>query len=518
MAYTAKRSADGASSAAQTFQGEGSWLWLLTLLLAGAFVASGLLGHQPWTQDEAYALAAVDSIQESGDYVLPQVDGQPALESPPLYYITGAAIAEVAADYLPPEVLPAGQAARIATGVFLAITLLFTALFARAAWRAGDDVPAPVVGSAAVLLLIGTLGIVWFGHDMVADTALMAGMAMALYGLALLTRKPLLGGLWLGTGAGIAFMSTGLFGPVVVLVAALLMPVIVLFHNFGRYLKGFLVAVLFALPWLVIWPWLLYQRDPQLYELFLFTNNIDRYQEGFTLGTPQEQLEWLWVFLVMAFPAWLLAALTLVLRPGALFGFPGVRAALLVALVGWALVVANQATSAIHGLALLVPLAVIGAGGIQRLPGALVWPAHWLSALLFGVTAVALWGAWIWLLYQGSPPPVPGLGNYLPMDYGFRWQPAVYVTAAALTVIWLWVVMRFRASRPAALLAWPAGMVMLWSLLALHQPWLDTAIEQGTLAKAVPAEVMGLVPEADTAPVAAPEAPAGAVAAPATAM
>jgi len=142
---------------------------------------------------------------------------------------------------------------------------------------------------------------------------------------------------------------------------------------------------------------------------------------------------------------------------------------------------------------------------------------HWLSVVLFGGIAVALWGAWIWLLYQGSPPPVEGLDNYLPMDYGFHWQPAVYVTAAALTVIWLWLVMRARSSRPAGLLAWPAGVVMAWSLLALHQPWLNAAIDEGKLQKAVPAEVTELLPKAGGAAAAA-EAPGAAAAAPATTM
>jgi hypothetical protein len=143
---------------------------------------------------------------------------------------------------------------------------------------------------------------------------------------------------------------------------------------------------------------------------------------------------------------------------------------------------------------------------VQRLPRWFVWPAHWLSALLFGVAAAGLWVAWIWLLYQGEPPPVDGLGNYLPMDQGFQWQPAVYVTAAVLTVVWLWAVLRFRPSRPAALLAWPVGVVMVWCLLALHQPWIDAAIVEGKLAKAVPAE---LLPEPAPAATRAAPAPEG---------
>ncbi|WP_295543094.1 hypothetical protein [uncultured Thiohalocapsa sp.] len=500
MAKTATETAEVDAAAANPPKQKRSWLWFLTLLLAGAFVASGLVGHEPWTAGEARSLAAVQSIIDSGDYLVPQADGTPVLDTPPLYYMTGAALARALGEYL-----PASQAARVASGVFLAVTLLFTALFARAAWRSGDDSPLPAAGAAAVLVLISSLGVVWYGHDMLPETGLMAGIAMGLYGMALWPRRVFWGGLWLGTGVGIAFLAHGLFGPLVLGIAALLLPFLGI-ARFGRYLRGIIVAVVFSLPWLLVWPLLLQQRGGDLYQTWLAANTLNSYIAGIDLGNPSVQLQWLWLFLVMAFPAWLLAALTLVLRPGALFGFPGFRAALVVAVLGWGLLVLSDALSPVAALGLLVPLAVIGAGGVQRLPRWFVWPVHWLSALLFGAIAAVLWVAWVWLLYQGEPLPVNGLGNYLPTDQGFEWQPAVYVTAALLTVIWLWAVMRFRPSRPAALLAWPVGVVMVWSLLALHQPWIDAAIAEGTLAKAMPA---ALLPEPAPAGTSAVPAPAG---------
>jgi len=498
MAKKTKNPGETDAAAAKSPQTNSPFLWLLTLLLAVAFVSMGLVGHAPWTEEEAYSLAAVESILESGDYLVPEVDGEPALETPPLYYMTSAALAEALADRM-----PAPQAARLATGVYLALTLFFTALFAGAAWRPGKEQSAPVgIGPAAVLVLISTLGIVWYGHDMSADSALMAGMAMGLYGMTMVPRKVLTGGLWLGTGAGIAFMAKGLFGPVVLLAGVVVMMLIGI-AKLWRYLRGIVVALLFALPWLVIWPILLQQRDPALFDAWLATSSLDTLLGSFSLGTPEQQLQWLWIFLVMAFPAWLLAVIALVVRPGALFGFAGVRAALIVAVLGWAAIITSTAVGLIYGLALLVPLAALGAGGLHRVPRWVVWPVHWLSVLLFGALAVVLWAGWIWILYQGSPPPIAGLAKYLPTDYEFQWQPAVYVTGAAVSLIWLWVVMRFRPSRPAALLAWPVGIVMFWSLLALHQPWIDAAIAEGKLAKTVPAELLP-----DASPAALPAGPA----------
>lgn len=502
MAKKAKSSAETDAAAAKSPQGNSPLLWLLTLLLAGAFVAMGLVGHAPWTEDEAYSLAAVESILSSGDYLVPEVDGEPALATPPLYYMTSAALAEALADRM-----PAPEAARLATGVYLALTLLFTALFAGAAWQPGKEQSPPMgIGPAAVLVLISTLGVVWYGHDMSADSALMAGMAMGLYGMTMVPRKVLVGGFWLGTGAGIAFMAKGLFGPALLLVGVVAMMLLGI-AKLWRYLRGIVVALLFALPWLVIWPFLLQQRDPALFDAWLAASSLDNLLGTFSLGTPEQQLKWLWLFLLMAFPAWLLAVITLVVRPGALFGFAGVRAALIVALLGWAAIITSSAIGVIYGLALLVPLAVLGAGGLHRVPRWIVWPVHWLAVLLFGALAVVLWAGWVWILYQGEPPPVAWLGQYLPTDYDFQWQPVVYVTAAAVTLIWLWAVTRFRPSRPAALLAWPAGIVMVWCLLALHQPWIDAGIAEGKLDKAVPAE---LLPDATGAGTAEPTAPASA--------
>jgi 4-amino-4-deoxy-L-arabinose transferase-like glycosyltransferase len=499
-----EKKTSGGTPAAQDVRSNGSWLWLLTLLLATAFILTGLTGHGPWTAGEADTLTVIEDVAGSGDYASLASEGDVGVASPPLYYAAGAGLVQVLSGYLPTQ-----DAARVATGVFLAITLFFTGLLGRSAWRPSKEgqVPNAGVGAVAVLLLIGTVGMFWYGHDMIADSAMAAGLAVALYGLSLLPRQVLLGGLWLGTGVGISFTAKGLFGPGVLAVTALLLPFLT-WRGFGRYLRGYVVAAVFALPWLLAWPLLVQQVSLDAL-LQWYWGGVDRYLDGVGLGTPERQLQWLWVFVAMSFPASLLAALTLVLRPGALFGFSGVRAVVIAALVGWGLLVTSTSSQPVDSLALLVPLAVIGAGGIRRLPGLLVWPLHWIAVLLFAVAAVAAWGAWIWMLYQGTPPPVDQLGDYLPMDQGFTWQPAAYVIAALTTVIWFWAAAKFRASRPAGLLVWPAGVVMLWSLLSLHGPWIDAAIAEGKLEKSVPGEVMSAdQPGATAAPEAASAEPA----------
>ncbi|MBK1720742.1 hypothetical protein CKO23_00555 [Thiocystis violacea] len=456
-------------------------------------------------------LETVQAMSESGDLVVPMRGGEPNLKSPSLYYMTAAELSQRLGDYLPPR-----DAARLATGVFLTLTLSFAWLLGRLTWKPAETKGVGPTGAMTVLLLIGTLGIVWFGHDVVADSALMAGTTMGLYGLLLVPRRVFWGGLWLGTGAGIAFLSKGLIGPAILGVTALLMPFLATVGGFERQVRGMLLGVLFAAPWLLIWPWLLHERDPQLFDLWLWGNNIHLYLDHAGVGTPEHNLQWLWTFLIMAFPAWLLAGLALILRPGALFGLPGVRLALLFSVVGWAILLTAEAARPIHAMLLLVPLAVIGVGGLTRMPGLLVMPLKWFSALLFGLLAVAGWGLWIYLKYQGQLPEVEQLAAVLPADHAFRFQEWTYLAAAFLTVLWLWILMRYRAPSASALLAWPAGIVMVWSLLMLHQPWVDQLVKERGMVTGLAMELPLVITQApQSAESGATEAPVEPTATPA---
>ena len=81
------------------------------------------------------------------------------------------------------------------------------------------------------------------------DNALLCGLAMGLYGLALASRRPYWAGVWLGTGAGIAFMAKGLLGPGLLALTALLLPIFPRWREWS-YLRTLVVALLAALPWI----------------------------------------------------------------------------------------------------------------------------------------------------------------------------------------------------------------------------------------------------------------------------
>jgi len=157
--------------------------------LLAAWLVAGLVGHDPWKPDEAYTFGLVYHILQHNDWLVPTLAGEPFVEKPPLFYWTAALFANALGP-----VLPLHDAARLASAFYAALTLAFTYLIAK------DWCESPI---AAPLLLAGCLGYLQHAHQLITDNALLAGIALGLYGLARSSAAA-----W--HGRSIAFLSKGL--------------------------------------------------------------------------------------------------------------------------------------------------------------------------------------------------------------------------------------------------------------------------------------------------------------------
>ena len=438
-------------------------LWLI--LLALAYLLPGLIGHDPWKQDEAYSFGIIYNMVRTGDLVVPTLAADPFMEKPPIYYITATGMVHLLSGWLPMH-----DAARLTTAIYLAIAFLFTGLLARATW--GDGYGAP-----AVLVLMSTLGLIQNGHYIITDMALTTGMAMAFYGLMRARESTAWGGLWLGTGAGLAFMSKGLLGPGLLGVSALLLPLLFARWRTRGYLWTLLVAFAWALPWLAIWPTALYLRDHELFMRWFWDNNFGRYLGVSDLGAPAKDLFWLRTLPWVTFPALPIAIWTLWRRGRDALATDGVRVALVGSVVGWGVLFASHTARDLYALPLLAPLAAIAAGAVRSLPPWAVRGVYWSSTLLFGLLAFALWLLWFYGLMFGHAPPWSALGRQLPLDFAPDWRWGAFLAAMALQIGWAWIIGAYRPPAPAALLAWPAGLILVWGIVAtIHLPWMDQAM------------------------------------------
>ena len=411
-----------------------------------AWVLLGLFGHDPWKPDEAYTFGLVYHILQSGDWVVPTLGGEPFMEKPPLYFVTAALFAK-AFGWL----LPLHDAARLASAFYVALTLLCAGLAARSI--------------AAPLLLVACLGYAHHAHQLITDTALVAGIAAGLLGFSKIHEKPGLGGLLLGTGVGIAFMSKGLLGPGLLGLTAVALLVFPAWRTRDT-LRSWGWALLAFAPWALIWPWLLYREAPGLFNEWLWVQNLGRFTGKHEIGGTPDHWHYVKALPWFAFPAWLLAAWVVFSRRKEIFLKTELQLPLTAFLVMFAVLSASSLARQVYALPMLVPLCLLAAAGVASAPAWLRVPLDKLAVWGAAAAGLSLWA--LWFSFFGGWPA--RLAAEAP-GFVHRVEPLWLALGIVTTALWIYLVriqdlaIRFAA---ASLLVW--GLVM-----TLWLPYLDYA-------------------------------------------
>ena len=450
-----------------------SAIWCIVVV----FILAGLTGHGPWKADEAYVFGMIHSMPRSGDWIVPTLAGEPFMEKPPLYYWVAAGFSWLLSGWLGEP-----DSARMASGFFMLVASIALMKAARQWW--GDS-----AGRHAPLLLIACLGTLTQTHMMMPDVALLAGFALSAWGFSRIGARAAYGGIWLGTGAGMAFLSKGVFGPGVIAVTALLLPACFAQWRSRAYLRELGCAFLASLPWLFIWPLALHVRSPLLFMEWFWENNLGRFF-GFSVmvtGTEQPAMFWPTMLPWFTFPALPLALYTLWKKRATALTHPAMQYGLVASATMVLVLLASSAARVIYALPLLLSLSILAVPGAMLLPRAIERAWLILSALLFGTASAFLWGVWGLMMLRKAPPDWPWLLRLLPADFIPTFDSAAVALAAALTIgaFHLW---KRLAPMPARGLAgWTLGLALSWSLLStLWMPWLDYAKSYRSVFEAMP--------------------------------
>ncbi|MGJ7913872.1 ArnT family glycosyltransferase [Massilia sp. LXY-6] len=437
-----------------------TWTFVCFVLL---YALPGLIGHEPWKQDETYIAEIVRSMSATGDLVVPTMAGETFMEKPPLYYWAAAAIAKCLAP-----ILPLADGARLASGLFVLLACAAVARCGRR-WRG------PEFGRTAVFVLLACLGLEAYAHLMLTDLALLAGVAIGLAGLPRWQQRPVASGCEIGTGVGIGFLAKGLLAPGIFALTALLLPLVFSRWRRQAYLRTVLAALAAALPWLLIWPAVLYVRSPALFADWFWLNNIGRFV-GFSvpeLGAPHDDGFWLRNLWWITLPAVPLALLSLWRERQALRTKELLQACVLMSIVVLVVLVFSASARGGYALPLLIPLSLLGAASAVSLgPRAeRVW--RWSGQLVFGSIAALVWLAWGYIMFSNNPLHLDAVYAQLAPSPDRRLHAAALAGCAVATVAAL-ALMFWRKPRQAALQTWAVGLALCWLLLAgLFVPWGD---------------------------------------------
>lgn len=434
---------------------------LLILILGLAWLLPGLVAHDPWKPDEAYTFGVVYEILQGGSWVIPQIAGEAFIDKPPLFHLTAALSAMFFSPFLPLH-----DGARLAAGLWIGLALLFSALASR-------ELHGPRHGLVAALLLLGCLGLVVRGHQLITDVAALAGFAMAYYGAALALRRSAPGGFWIGTACGIIFMTQGIPEAAMVSAIAALLPLAGSHWRTPRYAAALMVAAVAALPWLIIWPALLYQRDPALFQAWLTAENLARF---FGARNPAAGLAYyLRILPWYAFPVWPLAlwALWRARRQRVLAAPPVVLPALGLGVTLLMLGFASESRE-LYALPMLLPLTLLAVPGVDPLRRGAANGWYWFSMMAFTFFILIGWFYW-GALELGVPAK---LHNHLHTirpgyDFGFRWLP--FVLGLIYSAGWFVLLAKLKRGAERPLIVWAGGITAVWALAAtLFIGWVDT--------------------------------------------
>jgi hypothetical protein len=263
-----------------------------------------------------------------------------------------------------------------------------------------------------------------------------------------------------------------------------LLPATSAFWRTRPYLTTVAIAILAALPLLAIWPLALASAAPGYLQVWLDNAASSRWsdpfsRDGMELGYFARILPW------YAWPAWPLAAWALWRARRHLLDRRDLMLSL-TAFIAFFLVasVFGEAREA-NGLALLLPLAILGIAELDSVPRGAASALDWFGMMTFLSFGAALWICWFAAM-TGSPELAAAwIAKEVP---GFRYQFSfmAFALAALLTLIWVVVVARSLRSTRRALVNWTAGITMVWMLMmTIGLPLVDEARSYRRLAARV---------------------------------
>jgi len=428
-------------------------------LIALAFALPGLSGHDLWKTHDAIGLGIVHDMATSGDPLVPRIAGGPWLFDPPLYHWLAVGFGKVFQYFFEFH-----GGARLASGA-LVLAAFWLIYIAARDWAAPDE-DRRMSGAAALLVLLGSIGLMVHAHEALPELASLAAMCGALVTLPHAARRPLPAGALFGAALGFAALSAVWIAPASLAIAVIAAHVACpeWRTRSGLVFVGVALAVAFVIA--ATWPLALAWRAPEAFTLW----HTVAWQP---LGDPLANLRY---FLVtgswFAWPAWPLALWTAwSLRrrwnEPRLF-VPAVASLLMLLLAAY-----WGPAQDVNLIPLLAPLALLGFQGALVLrrgaAGALDW---------FGVLAFGFFGALVWLGYfamlTGLPPRIAN--NLFKSAPGFVLEFKILYVAFALVLAlgWIYLVFFTERSPVRSLLRWAAGIVLLWGSFAmLWMPWAD---------------------------------------------
>jgi 4-amino-4-deoxy-L-arabinose transferase-like glycosyltransferase len=473
--------------------------WAL-IVLGLLYILPGLIGRDPWKTDAAsFGIMWTMAHGTVNDWLYPNIAGMASVEEGPLAFWLGAICIKLFG-----WLLGDALAARVSTiGIFVTGTasLWYTAFhLARRAEAqplrlAFGGQPEPddygrTLADTAVLIYLGSLGLLSLSHETLATTLQGSLLAYFLYRAVRYIELPSLRNAGLiGLSLGALVLTRGFVSPIALVVALFActrllrqpMPTALGHIGLAAVVAG-VISLVWIAPALVLRPygmapiaeWITWNRDQ--FTLPTWTSLKAFFRVGIWFFWPA------WPFAMWAIYAWRRE------RDMLHIVLPLCFVAVLAMLMVCDPVLENGDL-----LKLLAPLALMAAFGLPTMKRGAINAIDWFSVMVLTMLAAGVWLLWIAKL-TGFPPRLAR--NVIKLVPGFTPEFGLisFVVAAAATVGWI-VLVYWRISRQPAVL-WRAvvlssgGLILLWVLLlTLFLPELNYSKSYAIVARQIAASL-----------------------------
>ncbi len=457
---------------------------ILFICFLAIYLLPGIYSHSPWKQDENYSFGIIQTMYESGNWLIPTNAGEPFMEKPPLYYWVATL-----STHLLSGIMPLYDAARSATLLFSIINFSFFILLARRFFQAQDFTDLRIW--IAFALYISAPGIVRHSHDMFTDVALIAGATVGLYGLLGLIQqqKILMSAIWLTLGTVITLLSKGVFVPGVIWICLFLSPIFLPQCRTKQFWFSCIIAGLVALVLILPWPILLYLHHPDLFIVWFWENNIGRFF-GFSVGKLGAKANLTRIPSAIAFfalPAGLLSIAYFLKRPLKCLYHPREYLVTIFPLLGIIFLQLSASGRALYLLPFIAPMALLATNTIICIPERILNGFARFASIFWSSLIIFLWLCYAIVLTDNQQEWLTLFSRWLPMSYQMHFSTIAFFSALLMTAIWVFrdafisnsfvlntttpkiVRVAFQAMKN-----WVLGLCAVWGIiLTLFLGWID---------------------------------------------
>ncbi|MFV1922627.1 MAG: ArnT family glycosyltransferase [Methylotenera sp.] len=444
----------------------------LLILLCAIWLSMGLIGYHPWKPFESDAISTIKNVIDNGHLVAPVSASNNQLSNPPLYYLS-AALASSALN----GILPTHDAARLATGLWMFITLLMIGMTGRELWGKG-------FGRQTSFIFISSIGLVISAHTLTPEVSALAGVATGFYALALAKRRPYKASAFLGIGMAIAFLSNGLLPLTILLLTSLTLPCIFREWRNSSYGKLIGIAILIASSMILSWLWLCFNSEPSLLNIW--------WSKSVNAADKNEYLYFSNLLLWYAWPSLPLAVWAIWRFRHDLFYERKFQLSITFFLITFLILGLYGESKNIYAMPLLIPLTAIAGGSIETLKRGAAGALNWFGLILFGFLGFLVWLGW-GAMMTGNPAKLKERLIFLSGLTKIDFDIVSFSIASAMTLIFLFAAFRSKHSNRSAATNWAIGMTFVWTLLmTLWLPMIDSSRSYGdvftSLKKSLPTQ------------------------------